>query len=160
MSILIPSEVTTREGSVLAFRLVPYWDVRLDLLIVDQPAEHRTGAVGSIGDQARGFNPQPILNPIDHHLGGFSLFCSVGRRRLNVHDHSRVHVHPIISRVRKVSGTSRRCGPARTRIGQRDVLRSRADLTILLELFQILAHRTTSKPWVTPVNRLIARYAT
>src|SRR6516162_8691848 len=93
ISMLIPSEVTAREGSVLAFRLVPYWDVRFDLLIVDQPAEHRSGAVGSIGDQARGFNPQPILNPIDHNLSGLGLLGTVRGRGLNVHDHPSVHVH-------------------------------------------------------------------
>jgi hypothetical protein len=58
--------------------------MRLDLLLVYQPTEHRTGAVSRITDQALGLEVKAFLDPIDHRPGGIVLFRAVSRRRLDV----------------------------------------------------------------------------
>src|SRR5208337_119493 len=54
------------------------------------------------------------------------------------------------------SGTSRRRGPARSRVGQRDVLRRRADLTFFFQRLQILANRARAELRVAPVDPFLA----
>src|SRR6056297_3320320 len=64
----IPFELCPRPGAVAAFGLVYNRDVRRDLAI-DQPAQHRSGAVSRIRDQAFGMQTEPGLHPIQHGLG-------------------------------------------------------------------------------------------
>lgn len=97
----------------------------LDVLFVDQPVQHRTGAVGGITDQVSGLYTELILNSIEHRLRGVGLFDAVRSRGLYVHDDAGLHIDKVVGRVCEVSRASRRCGPASGRIGQGDVLRGR-----------------------------------
>jgi len=45
----------------------------------------------------RGFDAEALLNPIDHRLGGFSLFDAMGGGGLHIDNYAGVHVpggHP------------------------------------------------------------------
>src|SRR2546430_2082634 len=64
----IERKIIPTEGPVLAFRLVDYRDVRCNLLVVDEPIEVRSRAVGGIGRQALGFEIEALLGALDHRL--------------------------------------------------------------------------------------------
>src|SRR6266568_289205 len=63
----IERKIIPTEGPVLAFRLVDYRDVRCNLLVVDEPIEVRSRAVGGIGRQALGFEIEALLVEPPHH---------------------------------------------------------------------------------------------
>jgi hypothetical protein len=70
--------------------------MRLNVLAIDQPIQHRAGAIGCIANQIGRCDAEPLFDPTDHRLGGLGLFCSVGCSRLNVHDDSSVNVDQIV----------------------------------------------------------------
>jgi hypothetical protein len=77
--------------------------------------------------------------------------------RLNIDDDAGVDVDQIIGRVSEERWTSRSCSPACPRVGQRDVLRYRANLPIFLQRLQILAYRARPQLWVAPIDPFLAR---
>lgn len=48
IGLFVPNERTSGEGSVLALAFIPDWDMRLDALVLDQPAQHGGSAVRGI----------------------------------------------------------------------------------------------------------------
>src|SRR5262249_14246701 len=64
VALLIERKILPTEGPVLAFRLVYYRDVRRNLLVVDEPIEVRSRAVGGIGRQALGFEIEALLGAL------------------------------------------------------------------------------------------------
>lgn len=64
VALLIERKIVPTEGPVLAFRLVDYRDVRRNLLVVDEPIEVRSRAVGGIGRQALGFEIEAVRSII------------------------------------------------------------------------------------------------
>jgi len=63
--------------------LSPDGDVRRDTGL-DQPTEELACAVGRVGDETLGLEPQPLLGPRDHSLGGSDLVTGSGRRGFHV----------------------------------------------------------------------------
>jgi hypothetical protein len=76
--------------------------------------------------------------------------------RFNVDDDAGVDVDQIVGRVSKERWTSRSRGPACSRIGQRDVLRRRADLTFFFQRLQILANRARAELLVALIDPFFA----
>ena len=92
-----------------------------------QPSIGR-GAVGRVADQAFGLEVEAFLDPIDHRLGRVDLFGPVRRRSLDVDDDASVDIDQVVGRVGVERRAAGRCGPARCRVGQREVLRRHARL--------------------------------
>jgi hypothetical protein len=66
VALLIEHKIVPTEGPILAFRLVDHWDVRGNLLVVDEPVEVCPRPVGAIGCRALGFETEALLGPFDH----------------------------------------------------------------------------------------------
>ena len=128
-----------------------------DLLLVHQPVQHLGATVSGITDHVCGLQIKSLLDPIDHSLGRIALFGAVRGGPLNVDDDAGVDVDQIICRVGKECWTPRSCGPARSRVGQRDVLRRRANLTFFFQRLQILAYRPRPELGVVPIDPFLAR---
>ncbi len=91
----VPLEVRPGPGAVAAAGLVEDRDVRGDLA-VDQPAQHRPGAVGGVRDQAFGMQVEPGLHPLQHGLGRSDLGLPDRPRRLDIHDDTMIRVDQVI----------------------------------------------------------------
>jgi hypothetical protein len=59
IALLVKREVSPRKGAVLTYLLVDNRDMRRNLLLIDDPVEHRSRSVGAIGRQALGLQSQP-----------------------------------------------------------------------------------------------------
>ena len=68
----VPLEVRPASGAIAAPGLVEDRNVRCDLAL-DQPAQHRPGAIGRVRDQAFRVQVEPGLLPIQHGLGRADL---------------------------------------------------------------------------------------
>jgi hypothetical protein len=144
IAILVEREVSPREGAVLTHRLVDNRDVRRNLLLVDDPIERRSRSVGRIGSQPRGLQSQPLLGPVDHRLGGADLRLANGARRLDVDNHSKLHIDEIVIGVGEKRRSAHRPRPLGGRIRRRNELRrdlARRTKGRVIEGRQILLHR-------------------
>ena len=66
---------------------------------VDQPAQHRSGAVGGVGDQAFGMQVEPGLHPIQHGLGRSDLGLPDRPRGLDIDDHGVIRVDQVVGGI-------------------------------------------------------------
>jgi len=71
---------------------------------------------------------------------GADVHDADGNGRFDVDDYARLDVHEVVSRVRVERRAAGRRGPARGRIGHRDVLRRRTDGLCFIERREILPH--------------------
>lgn len=74
----VPLEVRPAPCAVGTSGLVEDRDVRCDLAL-DQPAQHRPGAMGGVGDQAFGMQVEPGPHPFQHGLGRAEASGLAGR---------------------------------------------------------------------------------
>src|SRR5215216_2792740 len=89
IAVLVKREVSPREGAVLTYRLVDNRDVRRDLLLIDDPVEHRSRPVGalvaSVADpkafqSGRNFSAWIGLVPKQHSSGGKDRLGSISKQ--------------------------------------------------------------------------------
>ena len=99
VGVAVVGEVGALEGPVAAARLVEDGDVRLDPALLDEPAQHRRGAVGAVGDQPLGVEAEAVHRAVDHGARGADLRLADGARRLDVDDDRIVGVDQIVGRI-------------------------------------------------------------
>jgi hypothetical protein len=58
-----------------------------------------SSAVGHIGGNPLGLEIEPILDPLDHDLGGIHLFRNACRRRFNIDIHRLLRIDEIVEAV-------------------------------------------------------------
>src|SRR5262245_7826750 len=73
VALFVEPEVVPTEGPILAPRLVDDRDVRSDLLVLNEPVEVCSRAVGGIGRQPLGLQTKALLGSLDHSLGSADL---------------------------------------------------------------------------------------
>lgn len=62
----VEREVCATQRAVVTLRFIPNGNVRLDLLLLDQPAKHRACAVSGITDQALGLKAESLVDALKH----------------------------------------------------------------------------------------------
>src|SRR5688572_28136909 len=115
-------EVAAAEGAVLALGLVPDRDVRLDLLLLHQPREHRRRTVGHVSDEVVRLYLQALLNSLDHFLGGFYFLVSDSACCFHIKNDSGLHINEVVGRVTEEGRAPRSRSPNCARIGERDAV--------------------------------------
>ena len=106
-------ELLTREGAVVAGRLVEHAHVRRDAMLINQPAEHLGGAVGAVAENAAGIEIEAINGPLNHPLCRQDLGLPDCGRCFNINDDRVLDVDQIVGRVGKESLPAMGSGPAR-----------------------------------------------
>src|SRR5437879_1644152 len=66
VSLGIVSEIAAREGAILSRRLVDDRDVRRDLLVLDEPVQHRRRSVGGIRNEPLRLETKALLGSLQH----------------------------------------------------------------------------------------------
>jgi hypothetical protein len=120
---VVVGEVGALICPVAAARLVEDRDVRLDPAFLDQPAQHRRGAIGAVGDQPLGVEAEAVHRAIDHGARGADLRLPDGARRLDVDDDRVVGVDQIVGRIGEEGVTLLGARPLRRGINGRGELR-------------------------------------
>jgi len=85
---LIPAKVRTREPAIVAVALVAHGDMRLDLLVFDEPTQELARALGGVGREPLWLEIETPLGAIDHRLGSFDLAIGACGRCFDVDDDS------------------------------------------------------------------------
>jgi hypothetical protein len=129
--------------------------MRLDTLLVDQPAEHLGRAVAGVGSKPLRLQSKAALSPFDHPLGGSDLGLANRCGRLDIDDDAVLEIDEVVGLVAELSRAAPLRGPADRRIHWRDRLGSNRRGTSerrIVEHFQILADGTAGgirwKFWV------------
>ena len=117
----VPFEVRPGPGEVGASALVEHRHVRRDLAI-DQPAQHRSGAVGRIRDEAFGLPVKPGLHAVQHGLGQSYLGLPDRSRGFDINDDTVIGVDQVIVGIADERRPLACCGPRAGRLGMRGVL--------------------------------------
>lgn len=91
----VPLEVSPRPGAVAAPGLIEHRDVGRDLAI-NQPAQHGSGAVGGVRDQAFRMQIKPGLHPIQHGPGRSDLGLPDGSRGFDIDNHTMIRVDQVV----------------------------------------------------------------
>lgn len=112
----IPLEVGAGPGAVAAAGFVEHRDVRRDLA-VDQPAQHRSCALGGVGDQAFGMQFECALHPLEHGLGRPDLGLADRSCGLHIHDDAMVHVDQAVVGIAEECRSLASNGPLAGRVG-------------------------------------------
>jgi len=112
-------EVRAAECAVLTQRLLPYGNMRLDLLLVDDPVQHRCSAVGRVSDQALGSEIELPLDALDHRPCCVHFFSAVRGRGFDVNNDSGVEMNQVVRRVSvERRAASDRCPAAPGSVGE------------------------------------------
>jgi hypothetical protein len=85
-----------REAAVEAFGLVKDRDMRLEALLIDQPAQHLARSIGGVGNQRVGMQAEAILGADQHFAHGPDLSLAHGRGRLHIHDDGVIQIDQIV----------------------------------------------------------------
>jgi hypothetical protein len=62
----IPGEVRTREGPVRPVRFIKHWNVRRDVLFLNQPSEIVGRTISTIGGQIAWLQSEAALGSVNH----------------------------------------------------------------------------------------------
>lgn len=88
--------------------------MRLDALLMDEPAEHFRATISGIADQARRVEAEPVTAALDHVARGLVFGLADGCGCLHIHDDRVVQIDQIVGAVDEVglAAISRRptCG--------------------------------------------------
>src|SRR5215468_1320395 len=68
IALLVECKVVPTECSIFAFRLIDHWDMRRDLLLVDEPVEICPRAIGRVSREPLGLDLEALLGALDHGL--------------------------------------------------------------------------------------------
>src|SRR5215813_13773908 len=111
VALFVEPEVVPTEGPILAPRLVDDRDVRSDLLVLNEPVEVCSRAVGGIGRQPLGLQTKALLGSLDHSLGSADLGLPDGAGGFDIHDDAKLHVDQIIVGIGKEGWPTHRARP-------------------------------------------------
>src|ERR1700687_1075904 len=100
----IKDEVGAAEGSVSALALVPYRDMRRDVLFLHHPGEDLRRSVGFVGAKPPWLQTEAGLRSVEHDLGRTNLGWSADACRLDIDDDRRLEVDQIVGGGGKVGG--------------------------------------------------------
>jgi len=92
--------------------------VRCDALVLDHPAQHRSGAIGGVADQAAWLETETLLDAVDHRSRRVDLLRSVRGRGLDVDDDPGLQIDEVVGRVGEERRPARGGGPACGGIGE------------------------------------------
>ena len=67
-----------------------------DLLLLNDPAEDGSCTIGSITDYALWLDPETVLDPVNHGLGGLRLLRPIGCARFDIHDDPVISVGQVV----------------------------------------------------------------
>ena len=73
--------------------------MRCDALVLDHPAQHRSGAIGGVADEATGLETETLLDAVDHRPRRVDLLRSVRGRSLDVDDDPGLQIDKVVGRV-------------------------------------------------------------
>src|SRR5437588_5608177 len=107
----IISKVAARERAIISLRLVEHRDMRRDAFRLDQPIQHRSCPVSSIGHKPFRLETEALFCPFDHGLRRTDLGLTNGTGRLDVNDDAELHIDEIVVRVSKECWSLVRSGP-------------------------------------------------
>jgi hypothetical protein len=96
--LVVVGEIVARKGAVGMLGFVEDWDVRLDPLVMSQPAEHLGRAVGGVADQSGGVESEGFERALDHALGCRHLGLPDRCRRFDIDDNRVVDIDQVIGR--------------------------------------------------------------
>jgi hypothetical protein len=97
--------------------------MRLDPVLLDEPAQHLGRAVGAVAGEPSRIEVEAVDRPFDHALGRPHLGLADGGGRLDVHDDPMVEVDEVVGGLGEERLPAVGARPARRRIGGRDELR-------------------------------------
>jgi hypothetical protein len=72
--------------------------MRRDLLLLDQPPEHRGRTISHVTDQALRFEVEPLLDALDHSPGGVDFGRPPSGRRFDIDNDSGLDINQVIGR--------------------------------------------------------------
>ena len=84
VALAVICKVVAREGAVAALGFVEHRNVWLDPLLLNQPVEHLSRAVGGVADQLGRGEIEAFERALDHALGRRHLGLANRRRRLDI----------------------------------------------------------------------------
>src|SRR5450756_1115000 len=90
------SKVAAREGADIPLRFVEHRDMRCDAFLLDQPVQHRSRPVRGIPDKPLWLETKALFGPFDHGLCCANLGLANSTGRLDINDHSELHVDEIV----------------------------------------------------------------
>ena len=111
-------KVFPRKRPILALRFVDDWDMRRDLLLIDDPVERIRRAISRITGEIGRLDVETLLRPLDHCLSCTDLCLANSTGSLDIHDDPELHIDEIIVRISEERGTSHRTSPLRGWIGR------------------------------------------
>src|SRR6516225_2572113 len=117
--------------------------MRLDLLLIDNPVERVSRAIGRVAGKIGGLDTETPLRALDHGLSCSDLCLPNGAGRFDIHDDAELNVDEIIVRVGEERWPAHRAGPLRGWIGRRDKFRRRLACRAkrrIVQSCQILLH--------------------
>src|SRR5215475_8262146 len=129
--------------------------MRLDAMLVDQPADHLSRAVSAVAHEFGRIEVEALHRTFDHAFGGEELGLSDRRGCFDIDDDRVLGVDQIVGRVAEEGLPAMGAGPTRRRVGGRYELRG--DLGCcsergIIEDSQILIDRSAgSLRWKSPV---------
>jgi hypothetical protein len=122
---------------------------------MDQPGEHLGRAIGAVGAEPLGIEPEAVLDPLDHGPRRPNLRLPDGAAGLDVDNDGVVEVDQVVRRVGEEGLALVRAGPLRGRIRPRDELwrrRARRAPGSIVERVEVLADRTPGRRQFLPVD--------
>src|SRR5664280_3329486 len=156
----IVPKVAARESAVISLRFVEHRDMWRDTLLLDQPVQHRSRTVSSVGGKPLRLQTKALFGPFDHGLCRANLGLTNGAGGLDINDDAELHVDEIIVGVSEECRPLVSPGPLRRWIGRRDELRhnlaGRAPRRIV-EGRQILLHGAAGPLGITILAPVLTR---
>ena len=96
--------------------------MRLDAVLIDQPAEHLGRAIGAVAHELGRVEVEALHRPFHHSFGSQHFGLSDRRGGLDIDDDRVLDIDQVIGRIAEEGLPAVRSGPARRWIGRRDEL--------------------------------------
>ena len=122
--------------------------MRRDLLLLDQPVQHRSRSVGGISGKPLRLETEALFGSLDHGLCRANLGLADGAGGLDIDDDAELHVDQIVVGIGEECRALVSAGPLGRWIGRRDELRhdlGRRTPRRIVERRQILLHRAAGR---------------
>ncbi|MCY1433477.1 hypothetical protein D9M71_495060 [compost metagenome] len=97
--------------------------MRLDVLFLYHPGQHRRGSVSGVANKAFRLDVELRLDPLHHDLGALDFGRAMSRCGFHIHDDTVLGIDQIIRGVSVERWATWSCGPAGLRISHRQALR-------------------------------------
>src|ERR1700722_12153451 len=131
-----------------------------DALLLDQPVQHRSRPVCSIGRKSLWLETEALLGPLDHGLRRADLGLTNGARGFDINDDAELYIDQIVIRISEECRPLVSPGPLGRRIRWRDELRDHVAGRApggIVEGCQILLHRPAGPQWIAIAAPVMTR---